>query len=112
MKSYAFDLASNWTRYIPFLLGKLGVYQGWINADTVMDQKKFVTSRYDYKPLGTVADILKKLPKWATPVAPALLVDHKKLDGTSTPSTQSTDKDGKCWKTETLGNNFAQVKLA
>lgn len=98
MKAYAFDLEVNWTRNLPFLLGKMGAYQGWINADDVIDQTKFVSSRYDYTPLGTVADILKDTSNRAKPIAPALLCDSAKMDGTCTPSTQSTDKDGKCWE--------------
>lgn len=97
MKSFAFNLETNWTRYIPFLLGKLGIYQGWINSEEIMDQKKFISSKYEYKPLGVVADILKDITKRAKPIAPALLYDPKRMDGTCTPSTQSTDKDGKCW---------------
>ena len=97
MKSYAFNLETNWTRYIPFLLGKLGIYQGWINSEEIMDQKKFISAKYDYKPLGVVADILKDVSQRAKPIAPALLYDTNLMDGTSTPSTQSTDKDGKCW---------------
>ena len=107
MRSYAFDLEANWTSYTPFLLSKLGVYQGWVNADVILDQNKFVTSRYDYKPLGTVADVLKDLTTRAIPVAPALIFDKNKLDGTCTPSAHSTE-EGKAWKIRQLGNNFAQ----
>ena len=101
MKAYAFDLEANWTRNVPYLLGKLGAYQGWINPEEIMDQKKFVSSRYDYKPLGSVADIMKDISDRAKPIAPALLYDSSKMDGTSTPSTQSTDNDGTCWKMST-----------
>ena len=112
MKSYVFDLEVSWTRHLPFLLGKLGAYQGWVNADKVIDQSKFATSRYDYKPLGTVTDILKDLSRRPFPVAPALIVDRSRLDGTSTPSTQSTDTEGKCWKIPDLGQNFAKVTFS
>ena len=101
MMAYAFDLKANWTRNIPFLLGKLGAYQGWINSEEIIDQKKFVSSRYEYKPLGSVADIMKDISNRAKPIAPALLYDSRKMDGTSTPSTQSTDNDGKCWQIST-----------
>ena len=109
MRAFTFNLDGNWTRYLPFLLAKLGVYQGWVNADAIMDQDKFVSSQYDYKPLGCVTDILQDLSKRSAPVAPALVVDRTKLDGTSTPSTQSTDKDGMVWKIPDLGNKFAQL---
>ena len=111
MKAYAFDLKTNWTRNVPFLLGKMGAYQGWIDAEAIIDQKKFVSSRYDYKPLGTVADILKDTSNRAKPIAPALLLDSKKMDGTSTPSTQTTDNDGKCWKLQLKGLPFAKVSV-
>ena len=111
MKAYAFDLDANWTRNIPFLLGKLGAYQGWINAEDVIDQKKFVSSRYDYKAIGTVADIMKDISNRAKPVAPALLFDPRKMDGTSAPSTQSTDDDGKCWEMKLRGLPFAKVSF-
>ena len=111
MKAYAFDLTTNWTRHLPFLLGKMGAYQGWINAEDVIDQKKFVSSRYDYKPLGTVADIMRDTSNRAKPVAPALLFDPRKMDGTSTPSTQSTDNDGKCWRMSRNGLSFTKVCL-
>ena len=74
-----------------------------------MDQKKFVSSRYEYKPLGTVADVIKDLSNRAKPIAPALLFDPKRLDGTCTPSTQSTDNDGKCWKMDLRGVSFKKV---
>ena len=109
MLAYAFDLKANWTRNLPFLLGKMGAYQGWINSEDVIDQKKFVSSRYEYKPLGTVADIMKDLSNRAKPVAPALLLDPKKMDGTATPSTQSTDNDGKCWPFSQKGLSFKKV---
>ena len=109
MKAYAFDLKANWTRNLPFLLGKMGAYQGWLNSEEVIDQKKFVSSRFEYKPLGTVADILKDTSDRAKPVAPALLVNPKKMDGTSTPSMQSTDKDGKCWRMSLKGLPLAKV---
>ena len=109
MKAYAFDLKANWTRNLPFLLGKLGAYQGWINAEEVIDQNKFVSSQYEYKSLGTVADIMRDTSDRAKPIAPALLFDPRKMDGTSTPSTQSTDNDGKCFKFSRKGLPFAKV---
>ena len=109
MTVYAFDLKANWTRNLPFLLGKLGAYQGWMNTEEIIDQKKFVSSRYEYKSLGTVADIMKDTSDRAKPLAPALLFDPRKMDGTSTPSTQSTDKDGQCWKMNLRGLPFAKV---
>lgn len=111
MKTYVFDMEANWTRNLPFLLGKLGVYQGWLNADEIMDQKKLVSSRYNYEPLGTVADLLKDTITRAKPIAPALLYDPKKMDGTATPSNQSSDEKGKCCKIDLEGNSFAQVSL-
>ena len=111
MMAYAFDLKTNWTRNIPFLLGKLGAYQGWVNADDIIDQKKFVSSMYDYKPIGTVADIMKDISNRAKPIAPALLYDPQKMDGTSTPSTQSTDEDGHCWALKLKGLPFAKVSF-
>ena len=109
MKTYALDLESNWTRNIPFLMAKLGIYQGWLNADDIIDQKKLVSSRYDYKPIGTIADLLKDTSKRAKPIAPALIYDAKRMDGTATPSTQSSDKDGKCCKLDTDNQTFTQV---
>ena len=109
MQAYAFDLKANWTRNVPFLLGKLGAYQGWINSEEIVDQKKFVSASYEYKSLGTVADIMKDTSNRAKPVAPALLFDPAKMDGTSTPSTQSTDNDGMCYKMNQKGLPFAKV---
>ena len=108
---YSFDLESNWTRYTPFLLGKLGMYQGWLNSDQVMDQPKFNSSSYEYEPLGTVTDILQDLSKRPFPVAPALIVDRSTLDGTSTPSTQSTDLHGKTWKVEKTNTQQELAKV-
>ena len=111
MKSFAFDLKANWIRNIPFMLTKVGVYQGWLNAEDIMDQKKFVSSRYNYRPLGTVADLLPDMSNRAKPIAPALLFDPKRMDGTCTPSTQSTDRNGKCWKLNTENMTFSEVSF-
>ena len=111
MITYTFDVKTNWTRYVPFLLGKLGVYQGWLNADEIIDQRKFVSSRYEYKPLGTVADLLKNTSNRAKPIAPALVYDPKKMDGTATPSTQSSDRNGKCHKIQMDNLSFSEVSL-
>lgn len=112
MITYTFDVKTNWTRYVPFLLGKLGVYQGWINADDIIDQKKYVSSRYEYKALGTVADLLKTIPNRAKPIAPALVFDPEKMDGTSTPSTQSSDRSGKCHKIQMENLSFSEVSFS
>ena len=109
MQAYAFDLKANWTRNLPFLLGKLGIYQGWLDAQEIIDQKKFITSRYEYKPLGTIADLLKDTSTRARPVAPALIYEPKLMDGTATPSNQTTDRDGKCCKLDTEGLSFSEV---
>ena len=111
MQAYAFDLKANWTRYVPFLVGKLGVYQGWINADDILDQKKWVSSRYEYEPRGTIGDLLKDMSRRAKPVAPALVFDVSKMDGTCTPSTQSTDYDGQCAKMEQNGQSFQKASV-
>ena len=111
MKTYVFDLKANWIRNIPFLMGKLGIYQGWINSDDIIDQQKFVSARYEYKPLGTVTDLMKDTNSRAKPIAPALLYDPEVMDGTSTPSTQSTDFDGKCHKLQMNGLSFSEVSL-
>ena len=111
MKTYVFDLKANWTKNVPFLLGKLGVYQGWIDAEEIMDHNKYVSARYEYKPLGTVADLLKDTLSRAKPIAPALVFDSDKMDGTSTPSTQSSDKDGICWKLNMENMTFLQVSF-
>ena len=112
MQAYAFDLDANWTRNVPFLLGKLGAYQGWVNSEDVIDQKKYVSSRYEYKPLGSVADIMKDISDRAKPVAPALLFDASKMDGTCTPSTHSTDNDGKCWRMGNRNLPFVKVRYS
>ena len=111
MQAYAFDLKANWTRNLPFLLGKLGIYQGWLDSQDIINQKKFITARYDYQPLGTIADLLKDTSTRARPIAPALLYDPKLMDGTATPSVQTTDRDGKCCKLETDGLTFAEVSF-
>ena len=108
MRSFTFNLESNWTKYLPFMLAKLGVYQGWLNSDAIMDKNKFMSSRYEYEHIRCVDDILKSLDDRSPPVAPALIVDKTKLDGTSTPSTQSSEF-GKCWKVKDLGKEFGQL---
>ena len=41
----------------------------------------------------------------------ALIFDPQAMDGTATPSTESTDNDGKCWRVANNGQPFAKVSL-
>ena len=94
---YGFDKDEPWQRNVPALLYQLGVAQAYMDVDEAIDKKLFTNGSFKFD-LGrenspAVQDIFKiSASRKEKPIAPALLIDPNRLDGTSAPSYEASEK--------------------
>ena len=97
MDVYGFDKTEPWQRNVPALLFQLGVSQSYMRLDDAIDKKKFGDGTFKFD-LGrennpSVQDLFQtRLDRPDQPIAPSLLIDPNRLDGTSAPSYDAAEK--------------------
>ena len=98
MEVYGFDKEEPWQRNVPALLYQLGAGQHFIPQDVAIDKKlfsngifKFDSGRENNPAVQDLYDQPERRPNQET-IAPALLINPKRLDGTSAPSYDAAEK--------------------
>ena len=95
MVNYGFELEQPWKRNVPSLLFQFGALQHFIPQEQAIDSKLFSNGEFDFK-LGqqinpAVQDLFTTTGN-SLPIAPSMVIDPKKLDGTTAPSYEAAEK--------------------